>query len=143
MTRVFSIKAAMVLCLRLASTACAHDLQPGLYEITLRVELPNVLAAAEERKLRRCISLAEIEEHDAFQIHSENPLAKCPRSPMCLGDGQAGFQVFCPGRTVRYAEAMFNNSAQHFSGRILMNMGGKNMTVIERQEGRRIGACSK
>ena len=125
-----------------AGPALANRLEPGLYEIAVEVELPNILRTSTPTTVRRCITKLQIETQDAFQIESDNPIARCKRSPIRTGSGKAGFQAVCAGGSGGYAEALFVMSADGFTGAIRMDMGGKNMTLIERQTGRRIGACA-
>jgi len=119
----------------------AHELEPGLYEITVRVELPNIIDPVDQRKITRCITREEISGHDSFQIESETPLSMCQRTPICMGGQNAGFQVICKGASGGVALGDFTLSKNKFSGTIEMKMGGKNMTSVERQYGLRIGDC--
>ncbi|MEQ8824030.1 MAG: DUF3617 family protein [Filomicrobium sp.] len=121
--------------------ASAHQLKPGLYEIVVNVELPNLLRTSKAKRVKRCITPQQIEKHDAFRIESDNPLARCDRAPICMSEKKAGFQVNCIGGSGGHADALFTTSEDQFSGTIRMNMGGKNMTVLELQEGRRLGDC--
>lgn len=124
-----------------ANDLCAHELEPGLYEIKVQVELPNVIDPAHKALSRRCITRADLIRHDPFQIESDTPLKKCQRMPICMGGKKAGFQIVCGGGTGGVANGQFTLSNNRFSGTIEMNMGGKNMTVVERQSGRRLGDC--
>lgn len=137
---VFFLGGALALNLDVNNVS-AHELEPGLYEIKVRVELPNVIDPAHEALSRRCITRADLSRHDPFQIESETPLKKCQRTPICMGGAKAGFQVVCGGGTGGVADGQFTLSNNQFSGTIKMNMGGKNMTVVERQSGRRVGDC--
>lgn len=123
-------------------SADAHEMKPGLYEISVSVELPNLTSPSFQKTVTRCITQTQIEEHDTFKIMSETPLTKCPRMPVCFGKARAGFQVNCPGKRAAHAIAKFKIDKHTFRGSIRMNMGGKNMTVIERQNGQRLGPCS-
>ncbi len=128
--------------MQIASSALARELQPGLYEIEVQVRLPNINDVLTTKKVTRCITAKDIEERKAFSILSNNPLAKCPLSPFRSGHDQAGFYVDCPGRNTAKAFAKFEIFGTSFKGTITMNMGGKNMTAIERQKGDRIGVCA-
>lgn len=52
------------------------------------------------------------------------------------------FDIVCPGRNAASGSAIYRLAAESFEGRISMKMGGKNMTMFERQVGRRIGDCA-
>lgn len=124
-----------------AKNVCAHELVPGFYKIKVTVELPNVIDPAHEVLVTRCITRDDLLRHDPFKIESDTPLANCRRTPICMSGAKAGFQVICDGGTGGMANARFTLSKSRFMGTIDMNMGGKNMTVVERQAGRRVGDC--
>lgn len=124
-----------------ANNVWAHELEPGLYEIEVQVELPNILHPAHNVSSTRCITRDDLLRHDPFQIESKTPLANCRRTPICMGGTHAGFEVLCDGGSGGMASGRFTLSKSRFTGTIEMNMGGKNMTVVERQTGTRIGDC--
>jgi hypothetical protein len=51
------------------------------------------------------------------------------------------FDLVCEGHNQAIASAKYTLAAQRFDGAIAMKMGGKNMTMTERQSGHRVGAC--
>ncbi|MGI9387931.1 MAG: DUF3617 domain-containing protein [Methyloligellaceae bacterium] len=134
---------AIGICFLFASPLSARELRPGLYEIEVSVELPHLTNPAATQKVSMCITDAQSAGHATFQILSEMPIAKCPTSPISFGGGKAEFRVICPGKRAAHALAKFSISTDAFDGTIRMNMGGKNMTVIERQKGKRIGTCGE
>jgi hypothetical protein len=126
--------------LLLASPAWADGLEPGSYEVTYRLEVPHVERFTVDRTVRVCVTARE---QSLPVLSSNNPLAKCPAHRIKLEDATLSFDILCPGRIYErsQAHALFRVSHGAFEGRIHMIMGGKNMTFVEVQKGRRTGNC--
>jgi Protein of unknown function (DUF3617) len=137
-----SCRGLMIAVLAAASPAAAEPLQPGLYEIAVRLVMPNLGDAIQPATLRRCLPPAAIADGSAFAVlSSNNPLAACPRLDWKFKDGFTAFRIACEGPNMAKADASFEAAGDRFQGRFVMNMGGKNMTMTEYQLGRRIGNC--
>lgn len=123
------------------SVAAVPLLIPGLYEIEVRIALPNVQNAAAPVVMTRCVSPDDLKSGRAFFVLSENPLRNCDLLDYQVTDGAATYRIACPGPNRGRADAVFETTATTYRGSIKMNMGGKNMTMSETQVGRRIGNC--
>jgi hypothetical protein len=124
----------------LVATA-ASSLAPGMYEVEVRLELPNLGEVAPPVIERRCMTAEALASGAAFAILSSNPLARCLRSGMRVESSRVIFAVACPGPNAPSAIATFDLEPEAFRGRIEMNLGGKSMTMTEVQAGRRRGEC--
>ena len=125
----------------IAATAAAAPLREGLYEIEVRIHLPNVADTVAPVLHRRCLRAAEIAGGGAFVVMSDNPLATCPHFDYAVETERATFRIVCPGPNRGWAKGSFDLPGESFRGEIVMNLGGKNMTMSETQRGRRLGAC--
>lgn len=74
-------------------------------------------------------------------LSENNPLARCPASNIKGSGDELTFDLICEGHNQAVAWAKFQLGPDRFSGAFDMKMGGKNMTMTERQTGRRIGTC--
>jgi hypothetical protein len=120
--------------------AYAGGLEPGSYEVSYRLEVPHVERFAADQTARICVT----EHQQALPVlSSNNPLTKCPAQNIRLDTATLSFDILCPGRRYERSEARAQFKLSHgaFEGRIHMIMGGKNMTFVEVQRGRRIGSC--
>ena len=124
-----------------SSTGVATELQPGLYEIDVLLELPHLREHGEHRTVQKCLTLQQINAHDAFSILTPTPLSTCKRLVHCKSPSHCQFSVHCKGRDGASAKGIFQKSSRSFTGRIKMNMGGKNMIVFETQTGRWLKDC--
>lgn len=116
-------------------------LSPGLYQVEVRISLPNVRDAAAPLVVTRCVSPDDLKTGKAFSVLSNNPLRKCELLDYKITDGAATYRIVCPGPNKGSAVAMFQTTGKTYGGSIKMNMGGKNMTMSETQAGKLIGDC--
>jgi hypothetical protein len=127
--------------LMLGASAYAEDapgLQPGNYEVTIRLELRHVEMAAPKVAT---ICVTETGTGGLIVLSENNPLARCPASNVRRNGDTLTFDIVCPGGNQAVGSARYTVAPQHFTGVIAMKMGGKNMTMTEYQVGRRIGNC--
>ena len=127
----------------LATQARAADLSlmPGLYEVEVRISLPNVQDVAEPRRLIQCIAPADLQSGQAFFILSDNPLKSCDMLDYQVTAETAVYRIACPGPNRGSAVAVFDTTRTAYRGTIRMNMGAKNMTMAEMQVATRIADC--
>jgi len=116
-------------------------LEPGLYQVEVRISLPNVAVAAPPMKLTRCIVPDDLLSGRAFFVLSDNPLRECAMADYQTSAAAARYRIECPGPNRGSAVAVFDVRQNSYRGTISMNMGGKNMTMSETQVGKRISAC--
>jgi hypothetical protein len=123
------------------SSAADPSPTPGLYQVEVRISLPNVQDTADPLVLNRCVSPADLTSGRAFFVLSDNPLKNCALLDYQLTADTATYRVACPGPNMGGAVAVFELTGTAYRGTIKMNMGGKNMTMSETQVGRRLGDC--
>jgi uncharacterized protein DUF3617 len=133
------------LCLAHAGPGSAVDavtLAPGLYEVHVRLDLPNLAGAAASRLATLCVPDDDRAGNHGLVVLSENnPLARCPVANARQEGGVLTFDIICPGGNAASASASYLLAAETFEGRISIKLGGKNMTMTETQTGRRTGQC--
>jgi hypothetical protein len=117
-------------------------LEPGAYEVEVRLEVPNVWTWSAARTVTICVPAAHSAGAPPLPVLSgNNPLADCPADVIERTGARLTYVIACDGRDGARARAAYLLARQAFQGRIRMAMGGKNMTFIEAQSGRRIGGC--
>ena len=124
-----------------ACFAAEPALEPGLYEVEVRIALPNVLNVAAPTIATRCLTAADLQSGQGFSVLSDNPLKNCPLLDYHATADSAVYRIVCPGPNMGHAVGVFELAPTTFRGTIKMNMGGKNMTMSETQRGRRTGDC--
>ena len=116
-------------------------LQAGAYEVEARLELPNVLRGVVTSRATICIPYEGTNGAPFPVLSANNPLAICPASNVERDGAALRFDILCEGRGAARARAVYKLRPNAFEGRIAMVMGGKNMTMTEVQNGRRVGSC--
>jgi hypothetical protein len=123
------------------SNAAEPLLTPGLYQVEVRISLPNVQDTAAPIVLTRCVRPADLQSGQAFFVLSDNPLKNCDLLDYQVTPDMAIYRIACPGPNRGSAVAVFDTSSTAYRGTIKMNMGGKNMTMSETQVGKKVGDC--
>jgi hypothetical protein len=140
--RILLVAAGMVVALAATgSNAADSSLTPGLYQVEVRISLPNVQDAAAPLVVTRCVSADDLQSGRVFFVLSDNPLKSCELIDYQATAGTAVYRIACAGPNRGSAVAVFDTRATTYRGTIKMNMGGKNMTMSETQAGKRIGDC--
>ena len=135
--------AALLVCLPeavAAADATAH-LRPGAYKVQTKLELPHVEDTGTQKSSTVCITNSGT--LGIAVLSDNNPLARCPASNIKQTDDILTFDLICEGHNQAVASARFQLSQDRFTGAFDMKIGGKNMTMTERQEGRRVGVCDR
>jgi len=133
--------AAAIGAIAAGSAAAESPLLPGLYEVEVRISLPNVQDVARPLLVTRCITPDDADSGRAFFVLSDNPLKRCNLVDFEAASGKASYRIECPGPNRGHAIASFELGKTAYRGTINMNMGGKNMTMAEVQAGKRAGDC--
>lgn len=117
-------------------------LQPGSYEVEVRLVLPHLDGVTASKIVHVCLAGVEADQGPGLKVLSDNnPLAHCPTSNLKINGTDVAFDIRCPGVNAAHASAVYSLKMTGFTGRITMKMGGKNMTMTEVQNGRRVGDC--
>jgi Protein of unknown function (DUF3617) len=117
-------------------------LRPGEYRVTVRVELPHIEDMGGASGVDSiCVTAGGAAPHGLAALSNLNPLRRCPSSNLHQSGDTLAFDIVCPGNDAAVGTARYTVRADAFDGAIAVKMGGKNMTMIERQSGRRVGDC--
>ena len=115
----------------------------GSYAITTRLELPHLERWAIDKSTTICLSGRAAGGRMPIPILSDNtPFATCVAANLVVDRGRLEYDVLCPGRGSAKAHATYSLGTDHFAGRVVMVLGGKNMTMTEVQHAQRVGDCS-
>ena len=141
------LMARIVLTAALLAFACGTHaeeyalLQPGEYEVQMKLELPHVEDMGVQKTAKVCIT--DSGTHGIVVLSENNPLVRCPASNIHQHANELTFDLICAGHNQAVAWAKFQLWPDRFSGVFDMKMGGKNMTLSEWQTGKRVGVCKE
>ena len=125
-----------------AAGAEPPSLPSGSYEIVTRLELPHVERWAIDRTTTICLPGSSGSGRIPVPVLStNNPFQKCSAANVTTDEAILQYDIVCPGRGAARAHAIYALAADTFSGRVMMVMGAKNMTMTEVQHARRVGDC--
>jgi hypothetical protein len=141
MRTLIALASAVAVSMAAGSGVAEPLLTPGLYEVEVRISLPNVQDTAAPIVLTRCVRPADLQSGQAFFVLSDNPLKNCDLLDYQATPDTAVYRIACPGPNRGSAVAVFDTTGTTYHGNIKMNMGGKNMTMSETQAGKRVGDC--
>ena len=114
----------------------------GSYELTARLELPHLERWAVDKTTIVCVpNVRSDDELPIPVVSANNPFAKCSAANLAADASKLEYDIVCPGRGAAKGHATYILSTGTFSGRVAMVTGGKNMTMTEIQQARRIGEC--
>jgi hypothetical protein len=116
--------------------------QGGSYELTARLELPHLERWGVDKTTIVCLSRVRSgDELPIPVVSANNPFAKCTAANLTADGRKLEYDIVCPGRGTAKAHATYILTTETFSGRVAIVTGGKNMTMTEFQQARRIGEC--
>jgi hypothetical protein len=140
--RALSIAILLAMSVPQATWSEGHLPQGGSYELTARLELPHLERWAVDKTTIVCLpNVRSGDELPIPVVSTNNPFAKCSAANLAADSPKLEYDIVCPGRGAAKGHATYILSTGTFSGRVAMVMGGKNMTMTEIQQARRIGEC--
>lgn len=114
---------------------------PGEYDVTTQTVLPHLEEALRyaTTQARQCLRAPDAT--GVFPLLQHQAFAGCK----LVGDPQASdglhFVLHCTNREAASGSAVFAVDGSAISAVLEIKMGGKNMTLSQRLQGRRVGAC--
>ena len=121
------------------ASAGEAELAPGRYRVEIETTMPNIDLRGARLSVEICWKGATDPAMPLGPL-GPGPLRDCPSSARWTEDGLT-VATRCLGPNSASALAHYRLRPGGFTGRVEMNMGGKNMTVGERQEGVQVGEC--
>ena len=118
------------------SWADTNKIRPGLYAIEYRLELPHLERFGVDTRVERCT------EGESLPIFSaKNAFENCSLEDRVIEEKRLRYSLICEGVSTGRAFADYKLTLDGFSGRVLVKLGGKNMTLTEVQSGRWLSEC--
>lgn len=126
--------------LLIPAAVIAQAIEPGLYDVSVSVQIPNVRVTNADFTTRLCWRGTEDSAMPLGPL-GPGPLRSCPAEARHK-NGRLIVDNRCDGPNAGWAVSNYRPTAAGFFGTVDINMGGKNMTVREVQRGVRIGDCT-
>lgn len=131
----------MILALTLLPALAVADggLRKGLYVVQVEPKIPNVDLKGMDKEVRICWQGPSKAKTPLGPL-GPGPLKACPSKARST-EGGIEVTTTCPGPNMGHALSRYRVTSDGFRGWVSMNMGGKNMTVTEKQTGTWVGRC--
>ena len=126
-------------CLVAPAAGTAGGLPPGAYRVAVHIAIPNVETRDYDFETEICWRGTGDPEMPLGPL-GPGPLGDCPSEAHDTPEGVI-IATACKGPNAGYAKAVYRRTPEGFSGRIEMDLGGKNMTLAETQRATRTGDC--
>jgi hypothetical protein len=126
-------------CLVPAAGAAGGGLSEGAYRVAVHIAIPNVETRDYDFETEICWRGTDDPAMPLGPL-GPGPLPRCPSQARDTPDGVT-VATACAGPNAGFAAASYRRTAEGFTGRVEINLGGKNMTMAEAQRGTRTGDC--
>lgn len=125
------------------TNAAPVALPTGEYDITLQTVLPHLEEALRYATTHARLCLVAPDATGIFPLLRHQASTGCSLVPSAEGSDGLRFDLQCANREAATGSAVFAVDAGQVSGVLEVKMGGKNMTLSQRFQGRRTGPCAE
>ena len=126
-------------CVAAPALGVAGGLPEGRYRVAVHIALPNVETRDYDFETEICWRGPDDPAMPLGPV-GPGPLVRCPSEAQETPDGVT-VTTSCGGPNAGFAVASYRRTAEGFTGRVEIDLGGKNMTMAELQRGVRAGPC--
>jgi hypothetical protein len=129
----------------LCATADGHaasGMQPGMWEITTRVDMPGMPATIPPQIVRHCYTPKDVEDgKGAVSKGGDNK--NCQVKDYQLKGSSASWAMECKGENAMTGTGTITFGASAYNGTMKMKMqqAGKTMDITQAWSGKRVGDC--
>ncbi|MGH8177969.1 MAG: DUF3617 domain-containing protein [Steroidobacter sp.] len=121
--------------------ASADNVRPGVYEVVAETMMPHLeenLRYATSRE-RHCLTQRDLSS--IFPILRSPSLSGCTLSEEGASGGVIRYRLVCENPQAAIGTARLNTTLDRIVGILEIKLGGKNMTMSQRIQATRQGAC--
>lgn len=126
----------------MSATAAPANMQPGLWEITMKMEMPGMRGGGmPATAVRQCIRPVDVE--DARRTIPQNKDPKCNTKDYKMQGNTASWRMECKGPETMSGTGTITYSGSSYSGatKLSIKQGGQTMDMTQTYSGKRIGDC--
>jgi hypothetical protein len=124
--------------LALVSTAAlaADGMKPGMYDYTVKMEMPGMPFQMPPQNFQRCVSQADVDKGKQYDNQSDRG-SDCEVKNMKQSGNKVSFDLACKDGTTGHAE--YSATDTTMSGKTVMTREGTPMTMA--MSAKRVGDC--
>lgn len=123
------------------ASAAPAAMQPGLWEITMKMEMPGMPIAMPPQTIQHCYTKKDLEDGKNTVPQSEDK--NCKITDYKIQGNTVTWSVICTGENAMSGSGTMTMAATSYSGMIKAKMkeGGQTMEMTQRLAGKRLGEC--
>ena len=131
----------LLLVLLPAPAFAAGGMQPGLWEVTTRMEMTGMPMQMPAQTVRHCYTRQDVEKGERTVPQSDDK--NCKIKDYKLRGNTASWSIVCTGQHAMSGTGTMTTSATSFSGKSTFKMrgNGDNIDAVSHMTGKRIGDC--
>ena len=121
----------------------AGGMQPGLWEVTTRMEMAGMPMQMPAQTVRHCYTRQDVEQGDRTVPRADDK--NCKIKDYKLRGNTATWSIVCTGKDAMSGTGTMTTTATSFSGKstFKMRQNGDTMDVVSHMTGKRVGDCKK
>ena len=125
-----------------SSLASTVSVEPGLYDLTAQTVMPHLEESLRYATTRTRQCLGTQDAAALFPLLRHEAFTGCSLVHDASADGEARFTLRCRNPQAPTGAAHFELQPSGFQAVLHVKMGGKNMTLSQRLNAPRVGACT-
>lgn len=130
-----------------AQAAAGPNMKPGLWEVTVKMEMPGMPHTMPPQTTQRCITPKDVEDPRKMGPAGDPRTGsdKCEMTNYRMQGNTANWEMACKGQGEMKGTGSMTYEGDRYSGvnRMTMNQGGKPMQMTMTYSGRYLGECKK
>jgi len=139
-----SLLAAALLCA--PAYGAAPNMKEGLWEITMKMEMPGMPAGMKPQVMQQCITRKDMGDPRKAAPGGPDPKdSRCQISDYKMQGNTATWNMACKGENAMTGSGSITYSGTSYSGinKMTMSRGGKTQTMTTHYSARHLGDCRK
>jgi len=138
--------AAIVICLASSAHAAGPDMKDGLWEITVKMDMPGMPATMPPQTIRQCITRRDLDDLRKMTPSAAMGDARCEMSDYKVQENTARWNWRCKGEEAASGSTTLTFSRNAYSGTNQMSMkprGGPAQNMTMHYTGKYLGPCQQ
>jgi hypothetical protein len=119
-----------------AAALAADTMKPGMYDYTVKMEMPGMPFQMPPQQFQRCVTQADVDKGKQYDNQSDRG-SDCEVKNLKQAAGKTSFDLTCKDGTTGKAEYAFTGDGM--TGKTVMNREGTAMTMA--MSAKRVGDC--
>ena len=127
-----------------AHAAAGPNMKPGLWEQTVKMDMPGMPQGMQEHKSQRCVPPKGLEDaRKVWAVSDPRTASQCEVSNFRMQGNTSTWDMACKGQQQMKGSGSMTYQGDRYSGvnRMTMNQGGQTMTMTMNYSGRYLGDC--